>query len=128
MKFRNLLKTLDSLSCELHKQGVGVVKHNAKVIDLEHEAIFWEKSLLGYSTPKILQHTVFFYVGLHFALRGVQEHHDLVPLQFVRMPPDSDIYDASVYYEYTELISKNNQHRFNSLYPDMLYCKARTLR
>ena len=60
MKFRNLLKTLDSLSCELHKQGVGVVKHSAKVIDLEHEAIFWEKSLLGYSTPKILQRTVFF--------------------------------------------------------------------
>jgi hypothetical protein len=63
MKFRNLLKTLDSLSCELHKQGV-VVKHTAKVIDFEHEAIFWEKSLLGYSTPKILQCTVFFYVGL----------------------------------------------------------------
>jgi hypothetical protein len=90
MKFRNLLKTLDSLSCELHRQGVGVVKHSAKVIDLEHEAILWEKSLLGYSTMYCV-----FFVGLHFALRGVQEQHDLVPLQFVHMPPDY-IYDALV--------------------------------
>ena len=57
---------------------------------------------------------VFFNVGLNYALRGVQEHHDLVPAQFCRVPVDSKVYNASVYYEYTEFLSKNNQHRFNS--------------
>ena len=115
IRFRPLLKTLDSLICELHKEGIGAVKNSAKVIDGGHELIFWEKHLLGYSTPKILQRTVFFYVGLNFALRGVQEQHDLVPAQFCRMPSDSKVYNASVYYEYTEYLSTNNQHRFKDI-------------
>ena len=110
-RFRALLKTLDSVSCELHKEGIGAVKNSAKVIDPGHEKTFWEKLLLGTSTPKILQRTVFFYVGLNFALRGVQEQYDHVPSQFRRVPEEVEVYDASVYYEYTELISKNNQHR-----------------
>ena len=76
------LKTLDSLSNKLHRQGVGAVKQSAKLIDPKHEDIFWQKALLGYSSPKILQHMVFFYVGLNIVLRGVQEQYDLVPFQF----------------------------------------------
>ena len=57
----------------------------------------------------------FFYVGLNFALRGVQEPHDLVPLQFSRVPSDVGIYNSDVYYEYTEFVSKNNQHRFKDI-------------
>ena len=59
-RFRDLLRTLDSLTCKLHKDGVGVVKQSAKVISIEHEDIFWEKGLLGFSTPNTLQRTVFF--------------------------------------------------------------------
>ena len=66
--------------------------------------------LLGHSLPRILQKTVFFNVGLHFALRGVQEQYDLVPQQLVRFPPDTTVYNSCVFYEYTEYISKNNQH------------------
>ena len=90
-------------------------KKSAKVVNSEHEKLLWEKNLLGYSTPKVLQRTVFFYVGLNFALRGVQEQHDLVPAQFSRVPADRKVYDASVYYEYTEFLSKNNQHRFKDI-------------
>ena len=114
-RFRPLLKTLDSLSSELHRSGVGAIKNSAKVIEIEHERLFWEKGLLGMSTPKILQRTVFFYVGLNFVLRGVQEQHDLIRSQFVRVPQDMQIYDESVYYEYREYISKNNQHRFKDI-------------
>ena len=32
-----------------------------------------------------------------------------------RFPPDASVYDSSVYYEYTEFISKNNQHRFKDV-------------
>ena len=99
-RFRPLLKTLDSLSSELHRSGVGAIRNSAKVIEIEHERIFWEKGLLGMSTPKILQRTVFFYVGLNFVLRGVQEQHDLIRSQFVRVPQNLQVYDESVFYEY----------------------------
>ena len=82
---------------------------------------------MGYSTPRILQRTVFFYVGLNFALRGVQEQHDLVPSQFVRRPMDKSVYNCDVFYEYTELISKNNQHRFKDINSKNKSCRAYAL-
>jgi hypothetical protein len=108
--FRDLLKTLDTLSSNLHREGVGAVKDSAPVIVPEHEKLFWEKGLLGFSTPKQLQTTVFFYMGLNFVLRGIQEQYDLVPSQLKRLPSDVTVYDESVCYIYTEFISKNNQH------------------
>ena len=57
-RFQPLLKMLDSLSCELHKAGIGAIKQSAKVIDEGHEIVFWEKHLLGYGTPNILPCTV----------------------------------------------------------------------
>ncbi len=52
------------------------------------------------STPKVLERTVFVYIGLHFALHGIQEQYDLVPSQLIRTPADVRVYDQSVYYEY----------------------------
>jgi len=112
---RELCNTLDVVCSNLHRQGIGANKHSAPVIKAEHEMMFWERGLLGYGSPKVLQRSVFFYVGLHFALRGVQEQHDLVPEQFVRFPLDCSVYHSAVYYQYTEFISKNNQHRFKDL-------------
>ena len=99
----------------MHRQGVGATKNSAKVIEAKHEDLFWEKSLLGYSTPKLLQRTVFFYVSMNFALRGVQEQDDLVLSQFVLTPSDISMYNSCVFYEYTELISKNYQHSFKDI-------------
>ena len=113
-RFRDLIKTLDSLSSSLHRH-IGATRNSAKIITTEHEDTFWQKSLLGVSTPKVLQRTVFFYVGLNFVLRGVQEQHDLVPTQFIRVPEDQTVYNKSVYYQYIELVSKNNQHRFKDI-------------
>lgn len=48
-------------------------------------------------------------------MRGVQEQHDLVPSQFIRVPEDRSVVNASVYYEYVEFLSKNNQHRFKDI-------------
>ena len=58
---------------------------------------------------------MFFYIALNFVLRGVQEQHDLIPSQFSRVPQDKSVYNTLVYYEYTELVSKNNQHRFRDI-------------
>ena len=54
-------------------------------------------------------------MGLNFVLRGVQEQRDLIPSLFIRMPHEKTVYNSSVYYEYTELASKNNQHRFKDI-------------
>lgn len=48
-RFHDLQKTLDSLSSDLHRQGVGAVKQSAKVIDQKHEDIlFWQRELLAW--------------------------------------------------------------------------------
>ena len=46
-RFRDLLKTLDSLSSELHSQGIGATKNSAEVIDPKHEDII----ILGEISP-----------------------------------------------------------------------------
>ena len=87
--FRKLLLTLDTVTSDLHREGVGVSKKSASVIPFEHEKVFWERKLLGCDTPKSLQRAVFYSVGLHFVLRGVQEHHDLQVEQLTRCPADT---------------------------------------
>ena len=114
-RFRELSNTLDMVSSSLHREGIGVNKESAPIIEIGDEELFWTKGLLGTATPKLLQHTVFFYVGLNFVLRGVQEQYDLQQSQLKRVPPDVRVYNGSVYYEYTEYISKNNQHRFKDI-------------
>ena len=91
------------------------MRNSDSVITEEDENTLWTKGVLGTSSPQILQHTVFFYIGLHFCLRGVQEQYDLTPRQLTRFPPDTSIYHNGVYYQYTEFVSKNNQHRFKDI-------------
>ena len=45
----------------------------------------------------------------------MQEQQDLIPSQFSRVPQDRSVHNAKVYYQYTELASKNNQHRFKDI-------------
>ena len=76
---------------------------------------------MSLENPKCL---VFFYVGLHFALRGGQEQRDLTVGQFHRFPADLVVYNKNVYYEYVEFISKNNQHRFRNIHSKNKVVKA----
>ena len=72
--------------------------------------------ILSYESPKSLQNMVFFYIGLHLCLRGVQEQHDLKPEQLCLYPTNVEVYNEDSYYQYTELISKNNLHRFKDIH------------
>lgn len=71
--FCDLLKTLDFVSSDLYRQGVGATKHSAPIISQEHKEWLWKKGLLELSSPKVFQRTVLYYIGLNFALQGVQE-------------------------------------------------------
>ena len=115
-RFRDLHNTLDTIFSTLHAQGVGAEKKSAPVISIEDEELLWEKGVLSFATPKTLQYAVFFYVGLHFSLRGGQEQRDLKVDQVRRHPPDISLYDENTYYEYVEFIAKNNQHRFKDMH------------
>ena len=70
------------------------------------------RGLLGDDSPRVLQHTVLYYAGMQFCLRGIQEQYDMRLRQLIRVPTDSQIYHEQVHYIYVEYISKNNQHRF----------------
>ena len=67
-----------------------------------------------FPTESFATHRIFLH-GLHFLLRGFQEQHMPVPAQLVREPRDTAVYHSTVYYRYTEFISKNNQHRFKDI-------------
>ena len=107
--------TMDSLSSDLHSKGIGAQRRSAEIITHEDEELFWAKGSLGSGSPQTLQHTVFFYIGLQFCLRGVQEQYELSPSQLIRYPPDMTVFNEEVHYKYTEFISKNNQHRFKDI-------------
>ena len=51
-QFHDLMKTLDTVSSSLHKDGVGASKHSAPIIDPTHEDLFWERGLLGFLHPR----------------------------------------------------------------------------
>ena len=85
---------------------------------------FWETGAVGFETPRSLLNLVFYYVCLHFCLRGGQEQRDLSFQQLSRIPPDRDFYDEDTYYEYVEYVSKNNQHRFRDIHSKNKSVKA----
>ena len=63
----------------------------------------------------IFYSALFLYTGFHFVHRGIQEQYDLVPSQFIWEPQDLSVYNSSVYYEYIEFVSKNNQYHFKDI-------------
>ena len=77
--FHELLLTMDTVTSSLHRQGIGAARKSAPIMSCEHENMLWDKALFGYDHPKTLERAVFFYVGLHFVLRGVDEQHSLMP-------------------------------------------------
>jgi len=110
--FRELLLTLDSVTSNLHRQGIGARRKSAPIVSRKHENILWEKGLLGFDDLKALRRAAFFHVGLHFVLRDVEEHHNLQRSKIVSHPADLQVYSGDVYYVYAVFISKNNHHQF----------------
>ncbi len=73
LKFRN---TLDNLMKRRAAQGLGH-KESSLAIDLDDENSLWDQNVLGNSDPDQLRDTLFFLLGINFALRGGEEHKNL---------------------------------------------------
>ena len=81
-RFKRIHTVLDNVSRELHKEGVGTVKVQARVVTDTEETQLWEMGMMGAHSPVALQNAVFFYCGVYFCLRGGDEHRDLKCSQF----------------------------------------------
>ena len=68
--FPELHRLLDSLFRNLHSQGVGTDRKQAKVIGFDEERQLWASSALSTDTPQGLLNVVFYYNGVNLALRG----------------------------------------------------------
>ena len=104
--FNQFRQVLDSQMKVLQSTGKFENKQSA-IITEEIEDKLWEEKFLGDHTPQVLLNTVFYCIGLCFALRGGEEHRRLR-----HDPPQIKLYEpeGSVsYLVYTEDMSKTNQ-------------------
>ena len=85
----------------LHAQGVGVTSTSAVPVSIEDEDALLDKGVLAVDNPTSLQYMVFFYVGIHCALRGRQEHRNLSAEQFTRVPSDTALNTMATHTTYT---------------------------
>ena len=104
--FNRFRQVLDGRMKQLKASGV-FVKKSAEVITEEVEDRLWELGVLGDNSPQVLLDTMFYYIGLYFALRGGEEHRQLrhKPCQIVLYEPPA----GPRYLVYTEDKSKTNQ-------------------
>ena len=77
VQFRAVRDTLDALMKERTQSGVGMNSRQAQIIMQEMENTSWEKGLLGDDCPAKLLNNLVYLFGLHFALRGRDEHRQL---------------------------------------------------
>lgn len=76
--FARTRKVLDARMKSLVAQGIGTTTRQADPILPEQEDILWEKEVLGSSSAKSVQNTVFFYACKVFGLLGCDEHRELI--------------------------------------------------
>lgn len=76
-KFAQIQSALDNNMKKLCKAGIGATTKQAQIITFAEENILWERNVLGIDNPEKLLHTVFYMIGLNFALRGGDEHRSL---------------------------------------------------
>ena len=101
LHFQDLYNMLDCVCVKkLRKSGVGAEVHHAPIITLQQEDAMWESGALGTDNPDCLLQTVFYTMGLHFSLRGVQEHLNLQLEQLKQVPADR--YNVKTHYQYAE--------------------------
>lgn len=101
-EFRLITESLDAAMKIATREGRGLQTKTAGVVSTTDEERLWE-TVLGDDTPKKLLRTLFFLNGLHFALRGGEEHADLTIDQL-----SVEIRDGKKCLIYREVCSKTN--------------------
>ena len=80
-KYILIKESLNSAMKISTKAGTGLNRKSASVISYDQEEEIWKHSL-GSETPEKLLNSLFYLNGVHFALRGGEEHSNLTVDQF----------------------------------------------
>ena len=88
------------------------VKRQADIITIEEENTLWHQKILGRDSSEQLLNTVFYVIGLYFALRGGEEHRSL-RLGKVSQISQHFLPDGKKYLMYVEHCSKTHQGGLN---------------
>ena len=48
------MHSLDTISSDLHRQGIGAQRKHASVITVDDENVLWEQGKFGYASPRVL--------------------------------------------------------------------------
>ncbi|XP_028407815.1 uncharacterized protein LOC114530389 [Dendronephthya gigantea] len=106
-KFEYLRNALDAVMKESASAGLGLTRKQGEVITLREEEQLWEKGVLGDSQPQQLLDTLVYLFGIHFALRGGNEHRRL-RADNSQIIKGVDKETGLHYLEYREDVSKTN--------------------
>ncbi|XP_031553083.1 uncharacterized protein KIAA1958-like [Actinia tenebrosa] len=109
-EFSQLRSCLDASMKEAASEGLGRSKKQAEMITLNEEGQLWNQDLLGDKHPQQLLNTIVYLLGLHFALRGIQEHRRLRRINS-QMSVCKDEKRGLKFLEYCEDVSKTNAGR-----------------
>ena len=75
--FANIERTLDAEMKRLRLTGLGVQVKKAEPISVDEEEQMWQCGELGDDNPQVLLQTLFYLIGVHFALHSGSEHQRL---------------------------------------------------
>ncbi|VDI47764.1 Hypothetical predicted protein [Mytilus galloprovincialis] len=77
-EFLRARQVLDAIMKERATEGLGANTHKqADVISVDEETALYDKGIIGMDNPQQLLDTLLYLCGLHFALRGGNEHRRL---------------------------------------------------
>ena len=108
-QFKAVKNSLDNHMKGLAKQGYVQPCNQAVPISHKEEDMLWEKGILGDHNPEVLVNMLMYLLGIHFALRGGDEHKALKVGFFAQIKV---MYDQELdvkYLQYQPMQLKNNQ-------------------
>ena len=102
-QFYIIKQVLDSEMRRRTREGISHPSHSQTTdyITESMENEMWDANILGSDDPSILTSTLFYLIGVHFALRGGEEHVQLTLDNF-----STHIIDGKKVLKYNELVSK----------------------
>ena len=75
--FVDVRTVLDNVMKERAAMNLGLVSRQADLITYDMEVDLWNRNFLGTDTPEKLRTTCYFYLGINFFLRSVQDHYNM---------------------------------------------------
>ena len=102
IEFKKIRNTIDNMTKQKCKMGVGLQKRVVDIITDEQENFLWQNGFLGVSTPLSLFRAMFWTIRVNFGLRGREEHRQLTFENFTLKTDE----DSNEYLLYTETVSK----------------------